>query len=216
MLQGVVVKPELDVRRQRKPGPTTMSASIPGPVQRNDPHTNGEQHIANGYPHHELFNGSTTWTPPANGGRQLDITIVGAGLGGVAAAISCSLAGHHVTVLEAAPKLAEVGAGIQLTPNVTRLLRRWGLSETLGSQSVQPGTIWLRRWEDGKPISRTKLVPDFERDFGAPYWVVHRAHLHQALLDRALELGAEIRVDSRVTEMDIDTGTVTTVSTVLD
>ena len=63
---------------------------------------------------------------------QLEIIIVGAGLGGLAAAIACALAGHKVVVLEGAKRLAEVGAGLQITPNASRLLREWGLKEKMG------------------------------------------------------------------------------------
>ncbi|KAK4688408.1 hypothetical protein P7C73_g1701, partial [Tremellales sp. Uapishka_1] len=136
----------------------------------------------------------------ANGHAQLHIIIVGAGLGGLASAISCSLAGHAVTVLEAAVKLGEVGAGIQLTPNVTRLMKRWGLFPRLEPLAVEPRSIYFRRWSTGEAIGLTRLVPDFEQAFGSPYWVVHRAHLHEALLDRAKELGAAVHVNSRTRE----------------
>jgi salicylate hydroxylase len=121
---------------------------------------------------------------------SLTVVIVGAGLGGLAAAISIQLAGHHAIVLEAAPKLGEIGAGIQLTPNVTRLLDRWGLGEEIARTAVHPETIWFKRWQDGKKIAKTTLVPDFEQNFGARYYVAHRAHLHDALHRKALELGA--------------------------
>lgn len=141
----------------------------------------------------------------------LDVLVVGAGLGGLAAAIACSLAGHRVVCLEAATQLGEVGAGIQLSPNVTRLLRAWGLFPRLEPIAVRPGKIVFRRWQTGEPIGLTRLVPDFERDFGAPYWVVHRAHLHQALYERARELGVEVHVDSRVKEVDFEKAQVMTV-----
>jgi len=144
--------------------------------------------------------------------KSLDILIVGGGLGGLAAAIACRLAGHNVVVLEQASQLSEVGAGIQLSPNVTRLLRRWGLFEALEPAAVQPGNIYFRRWETGEPIGLTRLVPDFEQQFGAPYWVVHRAHLHESLVNRMKELGGVIHVDSRVTDIDFEARSVTTVS----
>lgn len=106
----------------------------------------------------------------------------------------------------------QVGAGIQLSPNVTRLLRKWGLFPLLEPVSVKPGKIFFRRWQNGAKIGVTNLVPDFERDFGAPYWVVHRAHLHQALYERAVELGAKVHVNSRVKDIDFEAGKVTTVS----
>lgn len=62
----------------------------------------------------------------------------------------------------------------------------------------------FRRWQDGSPIGYTKLVPDFKQNFGAPYYVVHRAHFHMALYKRALELGVDVRVASRVEQYDLD------------
>lgn len=104
----------------------------------------------------------------------------------------------------------QVGAGIQLTPNVTRLLRRWGVYEELAPVAVKPGNIWFRRWQTGEPIGLTKLVPNFEQQFDAPYWVVHRAHLHEALVNRAQAVGATLHVNKRVTDIDFDKSTVTT------
>ncbi|BEI83393.1 hypothetical protein CcaverHIS002_0312610 [Cutaneotrichosporon cavernicola] len=150
-----------------------------------------------------------------NGGGSntaLHVVIVGAGLGGLSAAISCSLAGHKVTVLEQAAKLGEVGAGIQLTPNVTRLLRSWGVYDELRASAVEPHNIWFRRWQTGEAIGVTHLVPNFAADFGAPYWVVHRAHLHEALVERAHALGATIHVKSRIESIDFDVPSVTTTS----
>ena len=62
----------------------------------------------------------------------------------------------------------------------------------------------FRRWQDGSPIGYTKLVPDFKQNFDAPYYVVHRAHFHMALYKRALELGVDVRVASRVEQYDLD------------
>lgn len=103
-----------------------------------------------------------------------------------------------------------MGAGIQLTPNVTRLLRSWGVYDELKASAVEPGNIWFRRWQSGEPIGVTHLVPQFRQSFGAPYWVVHRAHLHQVLVDRAIELGAAIEVNSRIDSVDFDAPSVTT------
>jgi salicylate hydroxylase len=61
----------------------------------------------------------------------------------------------------------------------------------------------FRRWEDGSTIGYTKLVPDFRKNFKAPYYVVHRAHFHDALYQRALELGVEVRLASRVENYDL-------------
>lgn len=107
------------------------------------------------------------------------------------------------------PTDGQVGAGIQLTPNVTRLLRSWGVYDELRPSAVEPCNIWFRRWQTGEAIGVTRLVPDFQEQFGSPYWVVHRAHLHQALVDRAIALGATIEVKSRIESVDFGGPSVT-------
>ncbi|KAH0527335.1 hypothetical protein TsFJ059_002347 [Trichoderma semiorbis] len=150
---------------------------------------------------HGLHNGSSQ----LNGGSQTSpllfkVIVVGAGLGGLATAIALARKGHVITVLEQAPALGEVGAGIQVPPNSARLLLKWGLGPLLGDRVVEPEGITFRRWSNGKPIGYTKLQPDFRSSFGAPYYVVHRAHLHDALHQLALQLGVDVRVNHKVIE----------------
>lgn len=76
---------------------------------------------------------------------SLDIIVIGCGLGGLAAAHSLAHAGHRVTIVESAPAIGEIGAGIQITPNLSRLLIRWGLGEHLKKIAVKPEAIALRR-----------------------------------------------------------------------
>ena len=95
-----------------------------------------------------------------------------------------------------------MGAGIQIPSNSARLLQSWGLGPFLDPHVVEPNGITFRRWENGNVIGYTKLVPDFRENFKAPYYVVHRAHFHTALYQRALELGVDVRVASRVVEYD--------------
>lgn len=66
----------------------------------------------------------------------------------------------------------------------------------------------FRRWENGDAIGYTKLVPEFTDNFRAPYYVVHRAHFHKALYDKALELGVEVKVNSKVEEYSADQASV--------
>ena len=69
---------------------------------------------------------------------------------------------------------------------------------------VEPEGMTFRRWADGKSIGYTKLVPHFRENFHGPYYVVHRAHFHDALYRRALELGVEVKVASRVEKYDME------------
>ncbi|KAF2084433.1 FAD/NAD(P)-binding domain-containing protein [Saccharata proteae CBS 121410] len=134
--------------------------------------------------------------PPAR--CRLTVVIVGAGIGGLATAIALARRGHTVKVFEQAAELAEVGAGVQVPPNSTRLLRRWGLGPRLHALATEPAAITFRRWEDGIVIGYTRLQPDYRETFDAPYYVVHRAHYQKCLFERAREVGVEVRFGTRV------------------
>jgi salicylate hydroxylase len=92
---------------------------------------------------------------------------------------------------------SQVGAGIQIPPNSGSLLRRWGVLQRLESKAVKPDSINFRRWANGATIGYTDLR-QFEANFRAPYYVCHRAHLHESLHARAIELGVEVRLESKV------------------
>ena len=96
----------------------------------------------------------------------------------------------------------QVGAGIQIPSNSTRLLIRWGVGEYLADGAIEPQNIHFLRWQSGDVIGRTKLIPGFRKNFSAPYYVAHRAHLHSALYKRALDLGVDVKVASKVDNMD--------------
>lgn len=104
--------------------------------------------------------------------------------------------------------MRQVGAGIQIPPNSGRLLHRWGVFEHLQKHVVAPQSIHLRRWENGKIIGCTDLGDQFKSDFEVPYYVVHRAHLHEALHVRATELGVVIELSSKVAKYDERGGSV--------
>jgi salicylate hydroxylase len=104
---------------------------------------------------------------------SLDIIVVGCGLGGLAAAHALSQAGHRITIVESAPAIGEIGAGIQVTPNLSRILIRWGLGEQLKKISVMPEAIALRRWKTGELVGWTKWGHTMERDYGSPYYHIH-------------------------------------------
>lgn len=107
----------------------------------------------------------------------LKIAIVGGGIGGLAAALSLTRAGHDVDVFEQARAIGEIGAGIQISPNASRILHRLGLADQMAASGVKPLFRHQRRWQDGRTLSRGPLGPEAEARFGAPYYNFHRADL---------------------------------------
>jgi salicylate hydroxylase len=117
------------------------------------------------------------------------VAIAGAGIAGLTAALAFAKLGFSVTVFERAPKLEETGAGLQLSPNATRLLQRLDVTESLGAAAVHPHALTLRKAESLRPIARMPLGKEAERRWGAPYLVAHRADLQKALLERVFDHG---------------------------
>lgn len=111
------------------------------------------------------------------------IAVVGGGIGGLALALCLRQQGLDADVFEGASELREIGAGIQLGPNATRVLDHLGLTTRLDEVAVRPLSGDLRRWEDGRLLTRQPLGPDVEATFGFPYVHVHRVDLHNLLYD---------------------------------
>ena len=122
--------------------------------------------------------------------RSRTIIIAGAGIGGLTAALTLARAGYRALVLEQAERLEEAGAGIQLSPNATRVLGGLGLAERLRPHVVAPEAIRIRA-ASGHDIARIPLGKPAEQRYGAPYWVIHRADL-QAALAAAIEQSVDI------------------------
>ncbi|PIL32082.1 hypothetical protein GSI_06787 [Ganoderma sinense ZZ0214-1] len=145
--------------------------------------------------------------------HQLHVLIVGCGMGGLAAAHCLGKAGHKVTLFEAASAIGEVGAGIHLTPNASRLLRRWGAGPALDAIAVRSQAIVLRRYSTGENVGYTPLM-NMQEKYGAPYFHMHRADLHKILLDLAapfmtLRLGATVvDVDPEAPSVTLESGEV--------
>ena len=109
------------------------------------------------------------------------ILIVGAGLGGLAAASCLLRAGFDVEVFEQAPELAEVGAGIQISANAMHVLRHLGLERAITEMGVRPGAYVFRLHDTGEVVQQFPLSAEHERKHGAPYVQLHRADLHDLL-----------------------------------
>jgi salicylate hydroxylase len=127
------------------------------------------------------------------------ILIAGAGIGGLTAALALAQRGIGVKLFDQAEKLEEAGAGIQLSPNATRVLTALGLADRLKPAIVEPAAIRLRSGHSGREIAMLPLGANMSARYGAPYWAIHRADLQKVLLDAvasepciALTLGAKV------------------------
>jgi salicylate hydroxylase len=112
------------------------------------------------------------------------ILVVGAGIAGLATALALSARGFSVRLFEKAPVLEEVGAGLQLPPNATRILDRLGVLSQVRAAAVQPQAIVLRRAGSLRELARVPLGDFAVKRWGAPYLTVHRADLQSALATR--------------------------------
>jgi salicylate hydroxylase len=113
----------------------------------------------------------------------LRVLIIGGGIGGSAAALAMLRAGHKVSVFEQVKAKSEVGAGIQISPNASRLLHRYGLSARLDEIAVRPQAVEARRWNDGNLLASEPLGETVATAFGAPHYHVHRADLLKVITD---------------------------------
>jgi salicylate hydroxylase len=113
--------------------------------------------------------------------RRSSVAIIGGGIGGLTAALSLLQAGFDVRVYEQAKALGEVGAGINIGPNASRILHRLGIADDLERTGVRPVTLDQRRWDNGHFLLRSPLGEQVEAAFGAPYYTLHRSDLHRAL-----------------------------------
>lgn len=116
------------------------------------------------------------------------VLIAGAGIGGLAAALSLLRNGYDVDVYEQAPALLEFGAGVQMAANGTRILLHLGLKDALAPWVCEAAGKEVRIWNSGQTFKLFDLGADSVRRFGAPYWFVHRGDLHTALKNAVLAL----------------------------
>ena len=121
------------------------------------------------------------------------ITVLGAGIGGLAAAMACAKAGARVVVLEQAPEISEVGAGLQISPNGVAVLQALGLGDALAKAGLRAEAAVLRDGVTGDQVARLPM------DRGPrPYLLLHRADLIALLAKGARDAGIEIRLEAQV------------------
>ncbi|BCH25743.1 FAD-dependent monooxygenase [Mesorhizobium sp. L-8-3] len=117
-------------------------------------------------------------------GQARRIIVAGAGIAGLTAALAFAARGCFVEIYERAPRLEEAGAGLQLSPNATRILASLGVIDALSPLAVRPEAVVLRDARTLREVTRVPLGGGAERRWGAPYLVAHRADLQGALLAR--------------------------------
>ena len=117
------------------------------------------------------------------------VLIVGAGIGGLAAALALSRIGRPTCVIERASEFGEIGAGIQFGPNGFKMFERLGLRDTANHLAVFPEDLMLMDSVTEEEVTRIPVGAAFRARFGYPYALIHRADLHRVLLDACKESG---------------------------
>ncbi|MEM9147740.1 MAG: FAD-dependent oxidoreductase [Pseudomonadota bacterium] len=118
--------------------------------------------------------------------------VVGGGIAGMAAGLALARAGWHVTLFERAEAFGEVGAGLQMSPNASRVLRWLGVFDVVDAVAFRPAAAEMRDGTAGTSIYRVDLGAQAESRWGAPYLHVHRADLHAALAEAARKHGVTL------------------------
>lgn len=120
--------------------------------------------------------------------------IAGGGIGGLAAALACARAGWDVRLYERAPEFTEVGAGVQLGPNVVKVLHGWDLADALAGVAAFPDRLEVRSATTGQTLGNLRLGNLMQQRYGAPYATVHRADLHGLLLSAVEQVGVQLKL----------------------
>jgi salicylate hydroxylase len=130
------------------------------------------------------------------------IAIAGAGIGGLTAALALAARGYRVKLIERAETLQDVGAGLQLSPNATRVLIDLGLKDKLIPRVVSPSAVRIMTGASGRELAQLPLGEEASFRYGAPYWVMHRADL-QAALREAVDEHPDIELRLGTTFEDV-------------
>ena len=146
--------------------------------------------------------------------EELPVIVAGGGIGGLAAALALVRQGFQVTVLEQAPEIGEIGAGIQLGPNAFHAFDALGVGDKARGRAVYTESMVMHDAVDETLVGRLETGEAFRQRFGNPYAVIHRADVHLSLLEGAQETGrVSLHTHTRVERIEQDeaTGTVTAI-----
>ena len=130
-----------------------------------------------------------------NDWKAQQVLIVGGGIGGLAAALALSRKGIPSQLIEQATEFKEIGAGIQLGPNVFWMFEALGLIESISALAVFPNNLIMMDSVTGQEVTRIPLGDTFRKKFHHPYALIHRADLHKVLLE-ACQKSDLIRLDA--------------------
>lgn len=128
------------------------------------------------------------------------VLIAGGGIAGMAAGFAAARAGWEARVFERSAAFSEVGAGVQLGPNVTRILQAWGLRDALRQVAAFPAGLQARSLATGEVLATLSLKETATR-YGAPYVTLHRADLHGLLMQAATHEGVQVQSDAAVQQV---------------
>ena len=137
----------------------------------------------------------------------LKLAIVGAGMGGLTLAAALRQRGIEARIYEQAKGFVRLGAGIQMSPNAMRVLRGIGLEPRIRATAFQPRSWTNRDWDSGKLTNELPLGAEAEAKYGAPYLLMHRGDLHEALVSRVP--ADQIALDKKLVDLDWRSGGVT-------
>ena len=141
---------------------------------------------------------------------QLPVIVAGGGIGGLAAALALVRQGFEVTVLEQAPEIGEIGAGIQLGPNAFHAFDALGIGDKARGRAVYTDYMVMHDAIDEYQVGKIPTDEKFRQRFGNPYAVIHRADVHLSLLEGAQETGqVQFHTNTRVVRIAQDDHSVT-------
>lgn len=135
---------------------------------------------------------------------SMKVVIAGGGIGGLSAAIALAKVGFEVEVVERAPALTEVGAGIQLSPNAMMGLTALGLIDPVLAYASRPETLEMRIGRTGQKVFSIPIAKEARDRYGAPYLHMHRADLIEILKRAAEFAGVQVRLGARVSAYVMD------------
>ncbi len=136
---------------------------------------------------------------------QLPVIVAGGGIGGLAAALALVRQGFQVTVLEQAPEIGEIGAGIQLGPNAFHAFDALGVGDKARGRAVYTDYMVMHDALDESQVGKIETGEAFRKRFGNPYAVIHRVDVHLSLLEGAQETGkVEFHTNTRIVSIEQD------------